>query len=237
MINTTARKRAGNAGNVGVKLAIVCLLLAQPMFATAALGDDAELPQNQPSLQNPTTPQDQTTPQNETTPQNQATLQNQPSVYNATSAPASTASTPASQVKSPAAGVPKSAPATGRYLVSLTLGLLAIVGLIFALAWLVKRMGQGSFVNNNHLKILAVMPLGTRERLVIVQAGEQQLLLGITASQINTLHVFPEQVIQPDAKTPSDFGKKMLAVLQKNNRSPSVSNQRRTVALDDSEQP
>lgn len=231
MINTTGQERAGHAGNLGVILAIVCLLLAQLMFAAAALGDDAELPQNQPSLQNQTIPQNQTTPQSQTTPQNQT------SVYNATAAPASTASTPASQVKSPAAGVPKSAPATGRYLVSLTLGLLAIVGLIFALAWLVKRMGQGSFVNNNHLKILAVMPLGTRERLVIVQAGEQQLLLGITASQINTLHVFPEPVIQPDAPTPSDFGKKMLAILQKNNHSPSASDRRRTVALDDPEQP
>jgi flagellar protein FliO/FliZ len=203
MINTTGQERAGHAGNLGVTLAIVFLLLVQLMFATVARGDDAELSVESSHV----------------------------------SAASSAANSAAPYVKSPMAGVPKSAPATGRYLVSLTLGLLAIVGLIFALAWLVKRMGQGSFVNNTHLKILAVMPLGTRERLVIVQAGEQQLLLGITASQINTLHVFPEPVIQPEAQTPSDFGKKMLAILQKNNHSPSASDQRRTVALDDPEQP
>lgn len=201
---------------------------------------DKASPQHDPSLQDDAAAhlQDGAVLHNDDVRQHSASTQPHTQIQTQTLTPAAgtngSANTGALSFKSPTAGVPKSAPATGRYLISLTLGLLAIVGLIFALAWLVKRMGQGSFVNNHHLKMLAVMPLGTRERLVIVQAGEQQLLLGITASQINTLHVFPEPVIKPDDKAQSDFGKKIFAILQKNNYSPS--DQRRTTMLDNPEQ-
>lgn len=104
-------------------------------------------------------------------------------------------------------------------LASLVAGLLFILAVIFALAWLVRRMGQGGFMNNPHIRLVAAMPLGTRERLAVVDVGGQQLLLGITATQINTLHVFAEPVVPAsDTGNSSDFGKKFLAVLQQKSR-------------------
>lgn len=113
----------------------------------------------------------------------------------------------------PVAAAPK--PNPGANLMSVMFGLLVIVALIFALAWLVRKMGQGGLTNNSTIKIVAAMPLGTRERLVVIDVAGQQLLLGITATQINTLHVFPEPVIdRPDNSSQSEFGKKLLAILQ-----------------------
>lgn len=104
---------------------------------------------------------------------------------------------------------------SGANLTNLVLGLGLIIGLIFALSWLVRRMGQGGLLTSNQMKIVAAMPLGTRERIVVIEVGGQQLLLGITATQINTLHVFSEPVIDShQAAGQSEFGKKLMAVLQ-----------------------
>ncbi|MDQ2078085.1 flagellar biosynthetic protein FliO [Marinimicrobium sp. ABcell2] len=106
---------------------------------------------------------------------------------------------------------------TSAHLLNMTLGLLLIVGLILGLAWLLRRFGQSSmFSHQKAIKIVAAMALGTRERLVVVDVGGQQILLGVTAREINTLHVFEEPVIDPgQAAPPSDFSRKLMAVLQK----------------------
>jgi flagellar protein FliO/FliZ len=103
----------------------------------------------------------------------------------------------------------------GRHLVSVTLALFGIIALIVAISWFVKRFGQGGFTQNQHIKIISAMPLGTRERILLVDAGGQQLLLGITATTINTLHVFNEPVVlaEKDDRA-SDFSRKLMTILQ-----------------------
>lgn len=108
----------------------------------------------------------------------------------------------------------------GAHLLNVALGLVLIVVLILALAWVLRRFGQGGvFSNQKAIKIVAAMPMGTRERLLVVDVGGQQLLLGVTAREINTLHVFDTPVIDPDQPAQqSDFGRKLMAVLQNKER-------------------
>lgn len=107
---------------------------------------------------------------------------------------------------------------SGSHLLTVTLGLMAIVGLIFALSWFVKRFTQGGFSGNAHIKILSAMPLGTRERLVLVETGGQQLLIGVTANNINTLHVLTTPIVIPEkTDITSDFSKKLMAIMQQKN--------------------
>ncbi len=98
------------------------------------------------------------------------------------------------------------------------LGLFAVLLLIFALAWLVRKMGPGGFMASPHIKILASTALGPRERLVMVEAGKQQLLLGVSQGGINTLHVFEQPVIDStEAVSSSDFAKKIASLMQPKN--------------------
>jgi flagellar protein FliO/FliZ len=100
-------------------------------------------------------------------------------------------------------------------LLSLALGLILIVALILALGWLARRMGQGGLLGNKHIKVVSAMPLGTRERLVLVDVAGQQLLLGVTATQITHLHSFAEPVVDPEAPVvSSDFSRKLLSFMQ-----------------------
>ena len=113
------------------------------------------------------------------------------------------------------AGGAAQTPGTGGHLFSVTLALLFIVFLIVAVSWFVRRFGQGVFATNTHIKIIATLPLGTRERLLLVDIAGQQLLLGVTAQQINNLHVFSEPVVDTaHPPAPSEFSQKLMALLQ-----------------------
>lgn len=112
---------------------------------------------------------------------------------------------------------------SGAHLLNVTLGLALIVGLILGISWFVKRFSQGAFAGNSYLKIIATMPLGTRERIALIDAGGKQLLIGVTPTNINTLHVFEVPVTRPAGGggddsgdiNSSEFGRKLMAILQR----------------------
>ena len=66
--------------------------------------------------------------------------------------------------------------------------LLFVVGLILALAWLAKRMPGVAGSSNRALRVVASLSLGPREKVVVVDVGGQQLLLGVGASGTRALH-------------------------------------------------
>ena len=76
-------------------------------------------------------------------------------------------------------------------------------------------------MQNPVLKVVASMPLGTRERLMLVSVGDKQILLGVTATQISNLHVFDYPVVVDDKEPGSDFSQKLMAILQQKNISQS----------------
>jgi flagellar protein FliO/FliZ len=118
----------------------------------------------------------------------------------------------AAQTTAPAA--PSTVGSVG-HLLNTVIGLVLIIALIFGLSFFVKRFGAGGFTGNNQLKVLSSMPLGTRERIVLIDAAGQQILLGITPTNINTLHVFAEPVVVSNENaTPADFGKTLMSLLQ-----------------------
>ena len=60
--------------------------------------------------------------------------------------------------------------------------------LIFAAAWLLRRLQQGQGGGRGHLRIVSVLPLSAKERVVLVQAGEEQVLMGVSSAGIQHLH-------------------------------------------------
>lgn len=102
-------------------------------------------------------------------------------------------------------------------LLTLGLGLIAVIAIIFVCAWLVKRMNGLSGMNNKAMRIVSVMSVGARERIALIEVGGTQMVVGITPSAIRTLHVFDEPVVQdgqPGAD--SDFAKRLQAMIGRN---------------------
>jgi flagellar protein FliO/FliZ len=71
----------------------------------------------------------------------------------------------------------------------LTLGMLLVLGLIVAIAWVLKRSGRFQMAAGGGLRILGGLSMGTRERVVLLQVGETQLLVGVAPGRVQTLHV------------------------------------------------
>ena len=68
-------------------------------------------------------------------------------------------------------------------------GLIAVLALIFAGAWALKRFGRMQGGAHEQLRLVGGINLGQRERIVNVQAGSDRLLIGVAPGCIRTLHV------------------------------------------------
>lgn len=81
---------------------------------------------------------------------------------------------------------------TGRYLLQVAASLIFVLGCLLGVLYLLKRMNGGAVTNRKGLQVLASMKVGTREKIVLLRAGESQLLVGVAAGSVRTLHVFEE---------------------------------------------
>ncbi len=79
------------------------------------------------------------------------------------------------------------------------LSLVLVIGFIFAAAWVVRRMPLGLGRSNGPLKVLAALPLGPRERLVLVEARGEELLIAVSPAGVFNVGS-PQTRSQPAAK-------------------------------------
>jgi len=100
--------------------------------------------------------------------------------------------------------------------VTVVAGLAFVLALVFGCGWLVKRFSGMTSTRGGAIKVVSVLPVGTRERLALVEVGGQQLLLGVTAQQITTLHTFDEPVVDAsETKNNSEFAQKLHQMMSR----------------------
>jgi flagellar protein FliO/FliZ len=63
----------------------------------------------------------------------------------------------------------------------LALSLAAIIALILAVSWLLKRLKLGTVRGRGEISVIDQLSLGPRERIVLVRVGESQVLVGVSA--------------------------------------------------------
>ena len=86
------------------------------------------------------------------------------------------------------------------------LSLVLVVGFILAAAWVVRRMPLGLGRGNGPLKVLAALPLGPRERLVLVEARGEELLIAVSPAgvfNVGAAQVRPATDARPAAVAPT----------------------------------
>ena len=97
---------------------------------------------------------------------------------------------------------------------SMILSLLMVLGLIIISALVLKRFNLTQ-QNSSQLKVIASLSLGTKERVIVVQIGEEQLVLGVCPQQISLLKNL-ETPIDIQAGKPLALTGNVLSFLQKN---------------------
>lgn len=84
-------------------------------------------------------------------------------------------------------------PATG--VAGVLTSLVAVLVLILLLAWGVKRFQIGG--NAGAIRVIAAASLGARDRILLVQVGDTQLLVGVGSGGMRTLHVLDQPLTVP----------------------------------------
>lgn len=95
------------------------------------------------------------------------------------------------------------------------LGLSVVILFILGLAWIVKRMNNYQIGLHSTLKIIHMISLSQREKIVLMQVGKQQLLIGVAPGQVQTLLVLDEPVESDSTESSKISFSERLAVALK----------------------
>jgi flagellar protein FliO/FliZ len=97
---------------------------------------------------------------------------------------------------------------------SMIMSLLMVLALIIVSGFVLKRFNLTQ-QNSNRLSIVANLSLGAKERVVVLQIGEEQLVLGVSAQQVSLLKTLDKPLdIQTGKAVALSSG--VLSFLQKN---------------------
>ena len=104
-------------------------------------------------------------------------------------------------------------------LLQIFFSLLIVLGAVFVVAWIVRRMKVTPRSRVGHLKVIDEVVLGNKERAVVLEAEGTRLVLGVGEGRVSLLHRYTSTELSdvsvdlttaPTAKTPS-----FLEVLKK----------------------
>jgi len=124
-----------------------------------------------------------------------------PAPSTTTTAPAITPMRPPPQVALPASGGPGAAG-----LLQTIFALLLVLGLLIGLAWLLKRYGPKPGGGLANLRVVGALNIGGRERIMVVEVGDQWIVVGAAPGRVNALHTMPRQDVDLGAGTGAGQG-------------------------------
>jgi len=107
-------------------------------------------------------------------------------------APETTVGGGAANRPAPAPVTMPSGSATGSLLQTL-FALIVVLGVLGALAWFLKRYGPKAMGGAAGLRVVGSLSLGGRERLLVVEIGNQWIVVGASPGRVNALATMPKQ--------------------------------------------
>jgi len=103
-----------------------------------------------------------------------------------------------------------------------SLGLVIVLALFFTFIWFMKKMGALPVNAKDGMKVVAGLTLGMREKIILVQIGEKQLVLAVTPGRVEKLLLLEgEDTLFQQAKEENieaDFSQKLKQIMSGGNR-------------------
>jgi flagellar protein FliO/FliZ len=102
----------------------------------------------------------------------------------------------------------------------LTLSLAAIVALIFAVSWIVRRLKLGTPRSRGDIGVIDELALGPRERIVLVRVGDAQVLVGVGAGGVVGLTPLANPIAVKDPSEGPAFADRLREFMKRPGGSP-----------------
>lgn len=105
-----------------------------------------------------------------------------------------------------------------------TFALLLVLGLLAALAWFLKRYGPKAAGGSANVRMVGALNLGGRERIMVVEVGDQWIVVGASPGRVNALATMPRQhtvephpAVQPGLPMAGGFSDWLKQTIDKRN--------------------
>ncbi|NHZ44522.1 flagellar biosynthetic protein FliO [Massilia sp. CCM 8693] len=106
-------------------------------------------------------------------------------------APAPVAALPAASAV-PATPGPMAGPSAGNLLQTI-FALTLVLALLGAMVWFMKRFGPQAAAGAAQMRTIGALSLGGRERVIVIEVGDQWIVVGASPGRINALATMPKQ--------------------------------------------
>ncbi len=99
------------------------------------------------------------------------------------------------------------------------MGLLIVLGVFFLCVWGARKLNGLTVGGAEKMRVVDGLSLGLREKVILLQVGKKQLVLGVTPGRIETLHVLEgddclmkEETMSATAET--GFAQKLMLAIK-----------------------
>ena len=100
-----------------------------------------------------------------------------------------------------------------------------MLGLLAVLAWFMKRYGPKAQGGSAHVRLVGALNLGGRERIMVVEVGDQWIVVGASPGRVNALATMPRQArrrrrtpaLHPHQPSASSFAEWLKQTIDKRN--------------------
>ena len=89
--------------------------------------------------------------------------------------------------------MPDSATPGAGSLLQTILALVLVLSLLLGLAWVMKRFGPRAMGASANVRLVGALNLGGRERIMVVEVGDQWIVVGASPGRVNALATMPRQ--------------------------------------------
>ena len=100
-------------------------------------------------------------------------------------------------------------------LAQLTLSLLAIVVLIFAISWALKRLKLAGPRGSGEIAVVDELSVGPKERIVLIRVGESQVLVGIGAGGLVPLTPLAVPIVLKGGTAAPPFAERLRELMKR----------------------
>ncbi|MEC7493221.1 MAG: flagellar biosynthetic protein FliO [Pseudomonadota bacterium] len=94
---------------------------------------------------------------------------------------------------------------TGDYLLQVIGSFVVVILLLVGVLVLLRRFNGVSSQMSGNMRVVSSLGVGQRERVVLLQVGEEQILVGVGPGNVRKIHAFDEPVVEPSASTTPSF--------------------------------
>jgi flagellar protein FliO/FliZ len=121
----------------------------------------------------------------------------------------------------PASAVAATGPASAGSLLQVLFGLIVVLGLMALCAWMLRRFSASKTTGGTSIRIVGGVSVGTRERVMVVEVGDQWIVVGVAPGRVTSLSTMPKQEATPASpnapQAPRNFSNWLAQSLDKRN--------------------